>query len=188
MPRRALRNGRPALSKQARWADLYTHAQEDHARKLPCRFAHQSHAKGQRRNSAIGNLHPQVPRPCGCQNLGPPGGGSTWVPGLNRIGPVSRVRARAQPLMAKMQDSLGERLRYLPTVTFAAAGRSGSVSGVSVTRQGWQTAHAGSKEVSKQTELAMSHFFTLHRCNQTDTRVNSYRPIFRGVLAAAIPS
>jgi hypothetical protein len=28
-------------------------------------------------------------------------------------------------------------------------------------------------------QLAMSHFFTLHRCNQTDMRAESYRPIFR---------
>ena len=58
------------------------------------------------------------------------------------------MRARTQPLTAKMQDSLGNRLRYLPAVTLAAAGRSGSVSGVSVTRQGWHMALTGSEETS----------------------------------------
>ena len=125
------------------------HEQEDYARNLPHHFAHQPRAKGKRRSSAIGNpIHLRAPRPCGCQNLGLPGGGSTWISGRNRRGTVSRMRARTQPLTAKMQDSLGNRLRYLPAVTLAAAGRSGSVSGVSVTRQGWHMALTGSEETS----------------------------------------
>jgi hypothetical protein len=81
---------------------------------------------------------------------------------------------------------LGDRLRYLLAVTFAAAGRSGSVSGVSMTRQGWHMAHTGSEEVS--TADAVSDVSLLHPSSlQSNRYARRILPTnFPQILAAAI--